>query len=85
MSTKLEKSAFETGTTEAEYLRMALAMQGLASSEELCDRVITTYKKLNELGGLFSVRDAVDIKVKMDYKYAEKPAIEAKKKEGGKQ
>lgn len=85
MSTKLQQSVSETGSTEAEYLRLALAMQGIAAAEEVCDRVIETYKKLNTLGGSFSVKDAVDLKVKMDYKYAEKIAIEAKKKEETKQ
>jgi len=77
MTSKLQQSVQEAGTTPAEYLRMALALQGICASEQVCDRIITTYDKLDELGGDFSVHDAVKIQVDMDKKYAEKIVVSA--------
>lgn len=53
------------------YLQMALAMQSIPVSKEACDRVIATYEKVLELGGKFTVDDAVEIEYAMDKKYAE--------------
>jgi hypothetical protein len=55
-----------------DYLKMALAMQNIASDDFVCDSVITTYEKIIELEGEFSLRDAATIKAAMDEKYCPK-------------
>lgn len=53
------------------YLRIALALQNIPASDEICDRILETVDAINTKGGEFSVHDAVDIELRMDRKYAE--------------
>lgn len=52
------------------YLRIALGLQKIGVSNEMSDRIIETYEKVLELGGDFSIKDAVKIEISMDKKYA---------------
>lgn len=61
-----------TQHTKAEYLRIALALQKIVLTTETADRIIETYEKVLKEQGNFSIRDAVEIQMKMDRKYAEK-------------
>jgi hypothetical protein len=53
------------------YLRIALSLQKIPASDEICDRILETVDAINTKGGEFSVHDAVDIELRMDRKYAE--------------
>lgn len=61
-----------TQDTKAEYLRIALSLQNIGVSTETADRIIETYEKVLKEQGKFSIKDAVEIQLKMDRKYAEK-------------
>lgn len=61
-----------TNSEEINYLRIALNLQHIGVNNETADRIITTYKKVLEKGGKFSLRDAVEIEISMDRKYAKK-------------
>ena len=61
-----------THEDKVKYLRIALSLQNIGVNEEITDRVITTYEKVLELGGGFSVDHAVEIEFRMDKKYAKK-------------
>ena len=54
------------------YLRIALGLQKIRVDNETADRIIETYEKIMELGGDFSIKDAVKIEVMMDEKYKNK-------------
>lgn len=54
------------------YLRIALGLQQLGISNEMADRIITTYEKILQLKGAFSITDAVQIELGLDKKYKEK-------------
>ena len=61
------------------YLRIALNLQGIGVNNEIADRVIETYEKVQELKGKFTIKDAVDIEMAMNEKYA-KMKLEDKEK-----
>lgn len=61
-----------TQDTKAEYLRIALSLQKIGISTETADRVIETYERVLKEQDNFSIKDAVEIQLKMDRKYAEK-------------
>lgn len=56
----------------ANYLRIALGLQNIGVSNETSERIIVTYEKVLELGGKFSLHDAVDIECDLDRKFAKK-------------
>ncbi len=60
-----------TRDEKTRYLRVALALQKMGVTDEIADRIIETYEKVLELGGDFSVKDAVEIEIAMDRKYKE--------------
>ena len=51
------------------YLRIAFQLQDVNCTNQMCDRIITTYERLMKRKGKFSVRDAVDIDFEMKAKY----------------
>ena len=53
------------------YLKIALSLQQIGVNEETTERIIATYEKILEIGGEFSIDDAVDIQLILDKKYAE--------------
>lgn len=58
-----------TRLEKVKYLRMALRIQSFEVSDEVADRVIETYERIEVLAGDFSLKDAVNIDVMMDEKY----------------
>lgn len=54
------------------YLRIALSLQQVGINVEIAERVVATYERILEIGGEFSVDDAVDIELCLDKKYTEK-------------
>lgn len=57
---------------KANYLRIALGLQKLVVDNEIAERIIVTYEKVLKLEDKFSLRDAVDIEVDLDRKFAKK-------------
>ena len=55
---------------DAKYLRIALALQSVTTDDEMCCRIIETYKAVNKKKGAFSISDAVDIQHKIDHEWA---------------
>jgi len=45
----------------ANYLKIALALQGIACDLSMAKRIILTYERIGKLGGNFSIEDAVEI------------------------
>ena len=45
----------------ANYMKIALALQGVACDPIMAKRIILTYERIGKLGGNFSVEDAVEI------------------------
>lgn len=54
------------------FLRIALGLQKIGINNEMADRIIETYEKVLELKGYFSIKEAVEIEISMDRKYAKK-------------
>jgi hypothetical protein len=52
-----------------EYLQLALALQEIVANDFVCDSIVTTYEKLIELGGQFSLSDAAEIKFALREKH----------------
>ena len=52
-----------------EYIKAALALQSINCNDFVCDTIITTYEKIIELGGKFSLSDAAEIKVSLEEKH----------------
>lgn len=61
-----------TREEKAEYLRIALNLQKIGVNTQTADRIIETYEKILKKKGDFNIKDAVDIEMKMDRKYAKK-------------
>jgi hypothetical protein len=61
-----------TAKEKIQYLRIALQLQNIAVNDEMVDRLIVTYEKVQKLKGKFSVDDACDIEYAMDKKYIKK-------------
>lgn len=59
-----------THPDKIKYLRIALGLQNIGVSEEISDRIVTTYEEVLKKGGDFSVHDAVEIEMDLDRKYA---------------
>jgi hypothetical protein len=53
------------------YLRIALGLQKIVVNDQTSDRIIETYEKILKLEGEFSIKDAVEIEMAFDKKYAE--------------
>jgi hypothetical protein len=53
------------------YLRIALGLQKIVVNDQTSDRIIETYEKILKLEGKFSIKDAVEIEMAFDKKYAE--------------
>jgi hypothetical protein len=60
-----------TRDEQINYLRIALGLQKIGINNETADRIIETYEKVLKLKGKFSIKDAVEIEMAMDRKYAE--------------
>jgi len=45
----------------ANYLRIGLALQGIAIDNIMALRLIMTYERIGKLGGNFSIEDSVEI------------------------
>lgn len=60
-----------THDEKVNYLRLALSLQKISVTNEIADRVITTYQKILEKKGKFNIEDAVAIECMLDKKYAE--------------
>jgi hypothetical protein len=60
-----------TRDEQINYLRIALGLQKIGVNNETADRIIETYEKVLKLKGKFSIKDAVEIEMKMDKKYTE--------------
>lgn len=58
-----------TRQEEISYLRIALALQKIPTTDEICDRIIETHERVKKLKGKFSVKDAVNIELSMNEKY----------------
>jgi|LakMenEpi03Aug12_release.lakeMendotaPanAssembly.Ray.scaffolds.fasta_scaffold3387700_1 hypothetical protein len=52
-----------------EYIKAALALQSINCDDFICDTIITTYEKIIELGGQFSLSDAAEIKMSLQEKH----------------
>ena len=52
-----------------EYLQISLALQEIVANDFVCDSIITTYEKILELGGQFSLSDAAEIKMSLREKH----------------
>ena len=74
MSVKMNKHLSE----RANYLRIALALQGIGVSAEVADRIDVTYDAIKQKGGEFNLGDAADIEAEMEIKWA-KIRIEERK------
>lgn len=61
-----------TKKEKIKYLRIGLNLQHININDETSDRVIETYEKILKLKGNFSIKDAVELEVLMDEKYAKK-------------
>jgi len=59
-------------TEKIQYLRIALGLQKIGVNDEMAERIIATYETVLKLGGNFSIKDAVQIELKLDKKYKEK-------------
>lgn len=53
------------------YLRIALGLQKIVVNDQISDRIIETYEKILKLEGEFSIKDAIEIEMAFDKKYAE--------------
>jgi len=60
-----------TRDEQINYLRIALGLQKIGVNNETADRIIETYEKVLKLKGEFSIKDAVEIEMKIDKKYTE--------------
>ena len=67
-----------TDKEKTTYLRIALALQGIVTNDEMCDRIIATYEKVLKMKGKFTIKDAVQLEIGMDRKYAEEKLKEEK-------
>ena len=56
-------------------MRIALQLQNIAINDEMTDRLIETFDRVQELKGNFSVDDAVAIQYYMDKKFAKKKVV----------
>jgi hypothetical protein len=65
---KLDALSIET---KADYIRLAMGLSGIAIGEEMALKVVLLYEKVEELGGSFSIKDAVDVRLKAEYQWAE--------------
>jgi hypothetical protein len=63
-----------------EYIKAALALQSINCDDYICDTIITTYEKIMELGGKFSLSDAADIKMSLKEKHFPKKENRKKQK-----
>jgi len=53
------------------YLRIALGLQKIVVNDQTSDRIIETYEKILKLEGEFNIKDAIEIEMAFDKKYAE--------------
>lgn len=53
------------------YLRIALGLQKIGITNEMADRIIETYESILTMKGEFSIKDAVELELRMDRKYKE--------------
>jgi hypothetical protein len=51
------------------YLRIAMSIQSMPVPDKIADQIITTYEGILEKGGLFNLRDAVEIEQGIKVKY----------------
>ena len=65
------KSKQMTRDEQINYLRIALGLQKIGVNNETADKIIETYEKVLKLKGEFSIKDAVEIEMKIDKKYTE--------------
>lgn len=59
-----------THEEKVNYLRIALSLQKIGVDNRTADQVIMTYEKVQELGGEFTLKDAVEIETTIGRKYA---------------
>jgi len=52
------------------YLRIALGLQKIVINDQTSDIIIETYEKILKLEGEFSIKDAIEIEMVFDKKYA---------------
>lgn len=57
---------------EAKELRIALALQGIASDDQACERIITTYEEMKLKGDQFNIADATELSGKLDNLFAQR-------------
>ena len=74
LTPKAKKAKMKKGA-EANYMRLALGMSGIAVSTQVADLIVTMHKGIEQKGDLFSIRDASRIEAMIEEKY--------KAKEGG--
>ena len=69
-------------TTEekTQYTRIGLALVGIPANDATCEIIWRTVDGINEKKGEFSLRDAVDIEVKVKGKYTQKKVTATKRK-----
>ena len=61
-----------TPEEKTNYTRIGLALAGIAANDTTCEIIWRTVDGINEKKGQFSLRDAVDIEVKVTGKYTPK-------------
>jgi hypothetical protein len=76
MSIEMNKHISE----RANYLRIALALQGIGVSAEIADRIDRTYGAIQLKGGEFSLKDAAEIEAEFNDKWARIKIEERKEK-----
>lgn len=54
------------------YLRIGLSLSKIGVDNETSDRIICIYEGILEKGGKYSIKDAVEIEIELDRKYAKK-------------
>lgn len=55
----------------ANYMRIALALQGVSVDINMALRLIMTYERIGKLGGNFSIQDSVEIDNIIEQKFKE--------------
>jgi len=65
---ELKKSM--TRQEKINYLRIALGLQKIVINDQTSDIIIETYEKILKLEGEFSIKDAIEIEMVFDKKYA---------------
>lgn len=64
-----------TRKDEIKYLRMALALNGVSTSDYVAELILENLEAIHKKGGQFSIRDSVNIEMRIRSKYRKVEAV----------